>query len=337
MSFIWPAMLVWLVAAVPALVAGYRRLAGSQARRTAALSPLGLVETGSGRPLGRRRHLPFAVFLLAVAVLLVGFARPEVAIGLPRAEGTVILTFDVSNSMLADDLSPTRIEAAQQAARRFVDLQPPAIQIGVVAFSDGGLVTQPPTDERAEVIAAIDRLSPQGGTSLSQGIFTSLNAVAGASISPAARTSDRLEQPELTDLDVLDIGYFGSSVIVLLSDGEDTTGLDPLAMSEVAANAGVRIFPIGVGSAEGAIVELDGFTVATRLDEATLEAIAADTGGSYFRAEDASELSEIYESIDLQLTVKAEKTEVTGLVAGLAVVLMVVGAVMSMAWFGRVP
>jgi Ca-activated chloride channel family protein len=277
------------------------------------------------------------VFLTAVAVLLVGFARPEVVIGLPRTEGTVILAFDVSNSMLADDLSPTRIEAAKQAARSFVDVQPSTIRIGVVAFSDGGLVTQPPTGERAAVIAAIDRLSPQGGTSLSHGLSTSLHAIAGNGVSSAARASDQLEQRELTDLGELDIGYHGSAVIVLLSDGEDTTGLDPLAVSEVAANAGVRIFPIGIGSAEGAIVELDGFTVATRLDEATLEAIAADTSGSYFRAEDASELSAIYETIDLQLTVRGEKTEVTGLAAGLAVVLLVVGAVISMAWFGRVP
>jgi Ca-activated chloride channel family protein len=270
--------------------------------------------------------VPFAVSLAAVALMLVGFARPEMVIDLPRSEGTVILAFDVSNSMLADDLAPSRIEAAKEAARGFVEGQPPAIEIGVVAFSDGGLVTQPPTGERAEVLAAIDRLSAQGGTSLGQGIFTALNAIAGGTIA-----GDTAEVAEL------DIGYHGSAAIVLLSDGEDTTGLDPLATADLAATAGVRIFPIGIGSAGGALVELDGFTVATRLDEPTLEAVAASTGGAYYRAEDAAELAQVYDTIDLQLTIEGEKTEVTGIAAGLAVFLLLIGAGLSMAWFGRVP
>jgi Ca-activated chloride channel family protein len=350
MSFIWPLMLLWLLA-VPVAAAGYLRLSRARLRRMAQLAPLGLVETGSRRPLGRRRHLPFCLFLSAVALLVVGFSRPEVVIGLPRTEGTVILAFDVSNSMLADDLEPTRIEAAKEAARRFVDGQPSTIRIGVVAFSDGGLITQPPTSERDEVVAAIDRLSPQGGTSLSQGIFTSLNAIAGGVVgADAAGTGalDPLPEPsDLADLDLdldldlddldLDFGYHGSAVVVLLSDGEDTTGLDPLLMSDLAATAGVRVFPIGIGSPQGTLVELDGFTIATMLDESTLREIAASTSGSYFHAGDATELSTIYETIDLELTIRGEKTEITGLLAGAAVVLLLAGAGLSMAWFGRVP
>jgi Ca-activated chloride channel family protein len=341
MSFIWPLMLLWLLA-VPVAAAGYLRLSRARLRRMAQLAPLGLVETGSRRPLGQRRHLPFCLFLSAVALLVVGFSRPEVVIGLPRTEGTVILAFDVSNSMLADDLEPTRIEAAKEAARRFVDGQPSTIRIGVVAFSDGGLITQPPTSERDEVVAAIDRLSPQGGTSLSQGIFTSLNAIAGGVVgADAAGTGaldplPALEPSDLDDLD-LDFGYHGSAVVVLLSDGEDTTGLDPLLMSDLAATAGVRVFPIGIGSPQGTLVELDGFTIATMLDESTLREIAASTSGSYFHAGDATELSTIYETIDLELTIRGEKTEITGLLAGAAVVLLLAGAGLSMAWFGRVP
>lgn len=329
MSFIWPRMLFSL-SLVPLFVAAYLWLLRRRAQKTAAFGTMGLLQTGSGRQLGRRKHLPFVIFLVAITLLLVGFARPEMVVDLPRVEGTVILAFDVSNSMIADDLEPSRMEAAKSAARTFVENQPPTIQIGVVAFSDGGLIIQPPTNSQADVLAAIDRLSPEGGTSLGQGIFTSLNAIAGE---PIVLEEEALEG----DVQSPDIGYFGSAVIVLLSDGENTVQPDPLDVAQLAADAGVRIFPIGIGSPEGTVIEIEGFSVATVLDEALLQEIAGTTSGTYFYAEDEADLQEIYDNIDLELTIKGDKMEVTGIVAGISLLLLLVGGALSMLWLGRVP
>lgn len=330
MSFIWPSMLFALVL-VPLLVAGYIALLNRRARQTAALGSMGLFQTGTGQKLGRRKHLPFILFLTAITLLLVGFARPELPVELPRVEGTVILAFDVSNSMIAGDMEPNRIEAAKEAARNFVENQPPTVQVGIVAFSNGGLVIQQPTNITADLLAAIDRLSLQGATSLGQGIFTSLSAIRGEAV--------EIDEEALAaeDLQDIDIGYFGSAVIVMLSDGEDTTGLDPLQVAQLAANAGVRIFPIGIGSPEGTVVELDGFSVATVLNERILQDIAGLTNGEYFYAEDTADLDAIYDDIDLQLTIRGEKMEVTSLIAGIALVLFLIGGGFSILWFGRMP
>jgi Ca-activated chloride channel family protein len=335
MSFIWPSML-YLLLLVPLFVAGYVALLRRRQAKTAALGTMGLLQTGRGQEIGRRKHLPFVIFLLAITLLLVGFARPEMPVDLPRVEGTVILAFDVSNSMIADDLEPSRIEAAKTAARTFIEAQPPSVRVGIVAFSNGGLIVQQPTNITADLLAAVDRISPQGATSLGQGIFTSLNAIAGKAIEV---DEEALQSADLQsgDLQSVDIGYYGSAVIVMLSDGEDTTGLDPLQVAQLAANAGVRIFPIGVGSPEGTVIELDGFSVATVLDEAVLKDIANLTNGEYFYAADTADLEQIYDDIDLHLTIRGEKMEITSIIAGIGLLLFLVGGMLSMAWFGRVP
>jgi Ca-activated chloride channel family protein len=326
MSFLWPQMLV-LLAAVPLVVAAYLSAVRRRARRAADLAAQGFVPTASARRLRRLRHLPFAFFLGALILLLAAFARPEMSVGLPRREGTVILAFDVSNSMRAHDLKPTRMDAAKAAARAFVEKQPKTIKIGVVAFSDGGLVTQQPTTVKADVLAAINRLTPLGATSLGQGIFTSLSAIAGKPIAvdPNALTSD----------DKIDIGYYGFAAVVLLSDGENTSKPDPVDVAQLATVAGVRIYPIGIGTTQGAVVDLDGFSVATTLDEAVLTKIASDTGGAYFKAADASALTKIYNNLDLRVTSEAKRTEVTSVVTGVSVLLLVVGGALSLLWFGR--
>lgn len=326
MSFIWPQMLSLLVLA-PLLVAVYVVLIRRRARRAADLAAQGFVPTTSAQRYRRRKHLPFAFFMAAIVLLLFALARPQVSLAIPHREGTVILAFDASNSMMAKDLEPTRMEAAKAAARTFVDKQPESIKIGVVAFGDGALVTQQPTNVRADVLAAIDRLSPLGGTSLGQGIFTSLNAIAGHPIS--------LDDNALAgDIENLDVGHLDGAV-VLLSDGENTSNPDPLEVAQLAAVAGVRIYPIGIGSPQGTVVEIDGFQVATALDEELLTTIATTTGGSYFRAEDGASLSKIYDSIDLHFTSEAKKQEATGIVTGVSIVLLLIGAAMSLVWFGR--
>ena len=329
MSFLWPLMLFSLLL-VPLLVGLYFRLLRQQRQATAGLGTLGVVRTSSGKGIGRRRHIPPAIFLTGLVLLLLAAARPEMTVSLPRVEGTVILAIDVSNSMNADDLEPTRIEAARAAAQAFVENQPSTIRIGVVAFSGGGVVVQPPTDNQADVLATIDRLTPQGGTSLGQGIFSSLNAIAGEAIAIEAAA---LEE----SIETVQVGSYPSAVIVLLSDGENTEPPDPLEIAQVAAEANVRIFPVGIGSPEGAVVEVDGFNILTQLNEARLQEIASLTNGVYYRAEDAESLREIYETIDLQLAVRGEKMEITSLVAGLSILLFLIGGALSLFWFGRVP
>ena len=334
LTFIWPWMLLSLLL-VPLFVGGYFRLQHRRRQARAALGPLGLVQNQSQGKLGQRRHLPPLFFLLSLTLLLFGLARPEMPVNLPRIEGTVILAFDVSNSMLADDLEPTRIEAAKAAARAFVENQPSTVLIGVVAFSNGGLIVQPPTNDQADILATIDRLSPQGGTSLGHGIFTALNAIAGEAliIDEAALEAGEADLAE----EALDIGYYPSAVIILLSDGENTGNPEPMAIAQVAAEAGVRIFPVGIGSAEGAVLEIEGFNILTQLNETTLQEIASLTNGVYYYARDEEVLQEIYENVDLQLTIRGEKMEITALVAGVSLLFLLAGSALSMLWFGRIP
>ncbi len=329
MSFIWPLMLLSLLL-VPLLVFLYLRLLQRRRQTAVDLGPLGVIQNRSGAEIRTRRHIPPAIFLIGLALLLLALARPEMNVSLPRIEGTVILAFDVSGSMEAGDLEPTRIEAAKAAARTFVENQPPTILIGVVAFSGGGVVVQPPTADQAAVLATIDRLDPEGATSLGQGIFSSLRAIAGEAIV--------LEEAAVEEgIEAEQIGYFPSAVVVLLTDGENTGPPDPLEVAQAAAEAGVRIYPIGLGSPEGAVVEIDGFKILTQLNETTLQKIAGLTNGAYYKAEDEESLQEIYETIDLRLTVREEPVEVTSIVAGISMLLFLSGGALSLFWFGRIP
>ena len=328
MTFRSPWML-GLLLVIPALVAAYASARRRRAQRTAALADQGLVTTAPSRRMRVRRHLPFALFTAALTVLVVGMARPMSTVRVPQREGTVILALDVSNSMKADDIRPTRLEAAKNAARAFVDRQPPAVRIGVVAFGDGAVVVQTPTNVHADVVQSIDRLSSEGGTSLGHALITSLGAIAGkpVTVDPEALASDSAQ---------VDIGYFGSATVVLLSDGEETGSPDPVDVAEVASVAGVRVHTIGVGTEAGTVVQVDGFSVATALDTAMLEEVASVTDGSYYEAEDAEGLAEISESIDLRFKLVSEHTEVTGLFSAAGIVLLLAGALLSVLWFGRV-
>ena len=354
MEFLWPSAFL-LLFIVPVLIIGYLELLRRRGRRVAELAAKGFVASPSTQRLRRLRHVPYALFLLGLAVMVTGAARPQTDITVPRREGTVILAFDVSNSMRAKDLKPSRMDAAQAAAKAFVEKQPPSIRIGVVAFSDVALVAQQPTTDRRAVLQAIRRLTPQGGTSLGQGIYASLQAIAGKSLmldvpglDPAETRSTTAASPGTVppgqanpdagppgSIDSVDIGYFGSGAIVLLSDGENTDGLDPSALAKLASTAGVKIYPVGVGSSAETVVELNGFRFATSLDEAALRGIADITNGTYFRAESAASLSNIYQSIDLRWRRESEFTEITSLVAAAGAAMMAIGAALSLFWIGR--
>jgi Ca-activated chloride channel family protein len=315
---------------LPLLVWLYFRLLRRRKRSVAQLGPLAVAQDSSQRSVGKRRHIPPLLFLFGLALLLLGLARPQMIVNLPRVEGTVILAFDVSHSMAAADLEPSRIAAAKSAARSFVEKQPSTIKIGVVAFSNGGLVVQQPTADQTAVLATIDRLSPQGGTSLGHGIFTSLNAIAGEAIA--------LEETSLEESAVaLQIDDYSSAVIVLLTDGENTGAPEPLDVAQVAAEAGVRVYPVGIGSPEGTIIEIDGFNILTQLDEPALQQIASVTNGTYYHAADKDSLNTIYDNVDLQFTISGEKMEITSIIAGVSLLFILAAAALSLLWFGRIP
>ncbi len=335
MSLSWPWALASLLL-LPLAVLGYRRLVARRAQRRAAMAAQGLVLTSP--PAGRGRLVPLVLYLVALAVLALALTRPQATVAEPRREGTIILAFDVSNSMLAKDLAgasgQTRLQAAQAAAKAFVEKQPAAVRVGVVAFGDNGVIVQQPTTDRNAVTTALGRLTVQGGTSLGRGIQASLSAIAGKTVelqdpSEGADGSGGAGAQQ-------EIGRFTNAAVVMLSDGEDTSRVDPVDVAGQAALAGVKVFPIGLGSTEGTTVTVDGYQLATRLDEQTLTTIAEDTDGRYYAAADAASLRQVYSAIDLGWVSRARTIEVTGLVAAFAALLIALGAALNLRSTGRV-
>jgi Ca-activated chloride channel homolog len=335
MTFIWPVMLASLVV-VPLFILLYVLLQRRRRQIVKRYGNLGLAQDPKGHHLGARRHLPAALMLSGLSVLFVALARPQAQVSLPHIEGTVILAFDVSGSMAANDLLPTRMEAAKAAARAFVQHQPPTVQIGIVAFSDSGLSVQTPTNDQEAVLAAINRLSPQRGTSLANGILASLNVLSAASPQETHDYSNLTPVPTPTP-EPVPPGSYKSAAIVLLTDGENNENPDPMVAAKAAADRGVRIYTVGLGSVAGTTVHVNGFTVHSQLDEPTLKQIAQITNGSYYNAASAQELSAIYQNLDTQLTIKPEQTEITSIFAGVSMLALLFGGLLSLLWFSRFP
>ncbi len=338
MSLIWPGML-WLLLLLPLCILGYAVL---QRRRQRALrhGTLGQVmeagQSGSGR--GRRRHVAPALFLLALAILVGALARPQMALSLPQLTGTVILAFDVSGSMAADDLKPTRMEAAKAAAREFIQHQPATVQVGIVAFSDNGFTVQPPTSDQGALLTAIGRLTPQRGTSLASGILAALNTIAvSEGPAPSHGFYSNLTPAPTPSPTPVPAGTHTPNVIILLTDGENNESPDPLTAAQTAADRGVRINTVGLGSAAGSALHIEGFTILSKLNEPLLQQISQTTGGTYYTASSEQELSAIYSHLVPQLVVKSTQTEVTSLFAGAGMLVLLVGGVFSLRWLGRLP
>ncbi|HEY0530900.1 MAG TPA: VWA domain-containing protein [Actinoplanes sp.] len=326
MSIRYPIVIILAVLLTAGAVTAYVLL---QRRRSAALtaSGFGSLAGGGSRRAAVRRHLPYALLLAAFPILLVGLARPQAELKVPKVGGTVILAFDVSNSMKATDVNPSRLAAAQAAAADFVREQPSGVDVGVLLFGDTALLTQAPTDEHDLAIAAINRAEAGGGTSLGQAILVSLGTITGK---PVALPKDG-QTPTTGSL-----GYFPSATIVMFSDGQDTGGPDAEAASEVAAAAGVRIQTIGVGTAKGATVQVDGYQLGTALDASELTTVAQTSGGTYHAAGDADAADAITKSIDLRLTTKKEPVELTGPFAGAALAFLTLGGLLGTRWHGRI-
>jgi len=289
-------------------------------RRRTALAAAGIVGTSN-----RRLALGLWLSIAGVAVLAIAVARPAASVPVTRAAGTVIIAIDVSNSMSATDVAPNRLDAAKKAATAFVEAQPSSVDIGVVAFQTGALTTDQPSADHTQAAAAIQRLQIAGGTSLAAAILTSLSAITGKTVSIAK------------DGTVPTLGYWGSATIVVFSDGGDQGNPDATTVAATAAQgAGVHIETVGVGTTDGATVEVDGYRIQSALDVDTLTTIAKTTGGSYHPASDTAELDGIASTINLRLTTHHEDMPLAGAFTAFAIALLAVGAILTVLRTGRI-
>jgi len=337
MTFAWPPMLLALLL-LPFGVLGSRAI-GRRRRETFVRRAGSGFAAGTSATSGPRTWMPAALLVLGLAVLAIALARPQGVVSLPRQEGIVILAFDVSGSMAADDLKPTRMEAAKAAARAFVERQPSSVVVGVVAFSDAGLTVQVPTSDQAAVEATINRLAPTRGTALATGISAALDAIAKVENPPPTNYyNNRSPEPSAAPTPApVPAGSDRSAAIVLLTDGENNENPDPSQAAADAANAGVRIYTVGIGSPDGATLDINGFRVHTQLDEPALQQIADVTGGTYYHAADADQLHAIYDQLNPRLSIQPQALELTPLFAGAALLLLVFSGTLSYLWLGRLP
>ncbi|MBA3478201.1 MAG: VWA domain-containing protein [Lautropia sp.] len=351
MSFASPGLL-WLLLLAPLLVALYVWLL----RRTrATLYPNLAIVRAAITPGARvRRHVPPMLVLLSLIVLVVAMARPSASVVLPSQFKTIVLAIDTSGSMRATDVEPTRISAAQTAAKAFVQEVPEDVRIGIVEFGATASQVQMPTSNREELAAAVDRFILQRGTATGSGLYASLamlfpdagidleKLVGGRgqeTVTAAGRASRNkplgAEPEKEPQLAVVPPGSYQSGVIILLSDGRRTTGPDPLEAAKMAADRGVRVYTVGFGTRDGGSVDFGEYSFYLRLDEETLKAVASVTRGEYFHAGTAADLRKVYEELKNKLVMERRSTEVSALFSAAAAVLSVVAGALSVLWFNR--
>lgn len=352
MRFVWPEML-WLLAALPVMVLGYVVVLRRRRRTALRYASLRLVRAALEPGASLRRHVPPALVLLAAAAAIVAVPRPVATIVLPAEFMTIVLAMDVSRSMLAADVAPNRISAAQTAARSFIDGLPKNVRLGIVSFAGTAEVVQTPTENREEMIAAIERFQLQRHTATGSGLLAALAMLrpeAGIDLEKtifgrdfgysgggdAEERARRLLKPEAKALAPVPPGSFAGGAIVLMSDGRRTTGPDPIAAAKLAANLGVRVYTIGFGTKQGAeIPGAEGFSFFAQLDEEALRAVAGITAAEYFQATSAEDLKKVYEGLSLQFAMERRETEVSALAAGIAALLLMIAAALSVAWHYR--
>ena len=341
MNFVWPHLL-WSLLLLPLLVLLYLWLLRRRRRSTVRLASLSVAKAALGKGPGWRRHVPPLLLLLAIGTLLVATARPLAVIALPQAQRTIILAMDVSGSMRATDVQPSRIVAAQEAAKSFVTSLPREVRVGVVAFAGTAAVVQAPTTSREDVIAAIDRFQLQRATATGSGIILSLATIfpdAGIEISQA--TGQRpmpgpLDENKEKPFTPVEPGSYTSAAIIMLTDGARTTGPDPLEAAKMAAERGVKVYTVGIGTVAGETIGFEGWSMRVRLDEAALKQVALLTQAEYFYAGTAQDLMKVYQSLSSRLVVEKKETEITAFFAAAGALLALLGAALSLWWFGRV-
>jgi Ca-activated chloride channel family protein len=348
MSFLWPEAL-WLLGVVPALVVAYVLILRRRKKAALRYASLNLVRAAVGSGGRVRRHLPPALFLLGLTAMILAVARPVGYVTLPSQYRTIVLAMDVSGSMRAQDVEPNRLAAAQAAAKAFVAEVPMNTRIGVVSFAGTAAVVQAPTQSREDVLAAIDRFQLQRGTAIGSGILVSLATIfPNAGIDVSALTYGRdgprdsrrpLAAPGAAPpkpFTPVPPGSYPSAVIILLTDGQRTTGPDSIEAAKMAADRGVRVYTVGIGTTAGEVIGFEGWSMRVRLDEATLKQIATLTRGEYFQAGTAADLRKVYATLNSRVVMERKQTEVTALFAAAAAAAALLAAALSLLWFNRI-
>ena len=345
MNFLWPQFL-WLLLAVPLLIALYVWMMRRKKKLALRYASLSIVREAMGARQSIRRHVPPFLFLLAIAAMLVAAARPVAVITLPSNQQTIILAMDVSGSMRAADVLPNRLVAAQEAAKGFLKDLPRTVKVGIVAFAGSAQVAQLPTTNREELVTAIDAFQMQRATATGNAIVVSLATLfpdAGIDIESFAPKSrqrgtplDQAGKPPAKEFVPVPPGSYTSAAIIMLTDGQRTTGVDPLDAAKAAADRGVRVYTVGVGTVDGETIGFEGWSMRVRLDEETLKAVANRTQGEYFYAGTAEDLKKVYNTLSSRLTVEKKETEVSALFALGAALLALLSAGLSLFWFNRI-
>jgi Ca-activated chloride channel family protein len=318
-SFQEPAFLVAL-AVVPLAILVYLRVDRRRRAGTARFANPALLSSVAPRRPGFRRHLPLALYLIALAAVAVALARPEATVAVPEERATVVLTTDISGSMAARDVQPSRMEAVRQAALDFLDDAPRGLRVGAVAFNHAVRAIEAPSAEHAEARALIEQLSPSGGTATGEGLAASLGL---------------LERAGGRD------GKRPPAAIILLSDGTSTHGRDPIPVARQAARDRIPIYTVALGTDSGTIqVEgPDGQTVTRQVppDRDAMRRIATITGARTFSADAGDQLTTVYERLGSQVATREERRQVTAAFVGGAAALLLAGGALSLRWFGRLP
>jgi len=345
-TWLWPEML-WLLLLVPAVVVAYLVIVRRKQKSALRYASLSVMKDALGVGHRMRRHIPPVLFLAAFTLMIIAIARPAAVVMLPSQPETIILSMDVSGSMRATDVKPSRIAAAQEAARAFVAEQPKTTRIGVVSFAATASVVQSPTHSREDILAAIERFQLQRGTAVGSGILVALKM-----IFPDAefdlRASNPRAQPlkaspldpqkaaDTSDAKTVPAGSYSSAAIILLTDGQTTTGPDPIESARIAADRGVRVYTVGIGTQGGETIGAEGWSMRVRLDEQALKQIATITQGEYFYAGTAADLQKIYKNLNTKLFFEQRETEISALFAAAAAVLALLSGLLSLLWFNRI-
>jgi Ca-activated chloride channel family protein len=323
---------------------------------------LAMVKAAMGR-VGWRRHVPPALMLVALTLLLIAVARPTALVSLPSTRATVMLAMDVSGSMRATDVNPTRLEAAQAAAKQYIKTQPKDVVIGIVAFAATAFLVQSPTVDHAALFNAIDHFELQRGTAVGSGILMAMSSIFPREDFPIANyysggfgnggfgnggfgggrfnryggraLGDRGPPPAKKHVPV-EPGSYKNAVIILLTDGQTNAGYDPIEAARIASEYGVKVYTVGFGTTRGNVVGFGGFTMRAQLDEDSLKKIADMTRGRYFRAASAEDLKQVYGVLSKQLVMETQQMEISSFFAAAAALVMLTAAGLSLAWFSRV-
>jgi Ca-activated chloride channel homolog len=354
MQFLWPQML-WLLLVLPLLAAAYVYLIARRKKAALLYASLALPRAALGPGQRLRRHIPPALFLLSLGAALLACARPSATITLPSDTITLVLAMDVSRSMEATDVAPTRIAAAQQAARDLVVGLPSTVRLGIVSFAATAAEVLAPTDNRQDMLDALDRFQLQRGTATGSGLIQALavlfpndgidleavlfndgtpligrpaTSLDEAAAADAARKRAKDRQP-------VQPGSYRHGAVILLSDGRRTTGPDPLDAARMAAQRGVRVYTVGFGSAQGGVAGEPVLSYFMQLDEPALRAVANITGGEYFQAGSAADLSRVYRQLSARFALERRETEVSALFAAFSGLLLVAAGALSILWFRR--